>query len=480
MRKIAVWFAVPFIIIALLLSLCAAALCFATRFFVPLHDTAYRLDTQVLDFSGGELPELSQLARLQQLQQLDLRDTGLTAAEYEYLHSQLPQCQIQWLIPFQDTYLPTDTTALTVNTLAQADVQTILTYLPHLETLDAVGCSDYAFIWELVQKLPKCSITYTVPISGQDFPQDATQVAMAATTAAELAQALPYLPLVASVTVENPIPDPQGMLELRQQYPDIAFSYCFQFFGQTVTNHETELNISGVQLSGIQEFEQYMPHFADLQKVEMCQCGISNQEMDALNRRYPDIPIIWEVQIGNFFLRTDITYFMPWQYNHQLTDADADNLRYLTELIVLDTGHMGITRTDYLAYMTKLEYLLMCDCPITDATPIASMTNLKYAELFITHITDFSPLVNCKNLVDLNICYTYPEDRLIFAQMPWLEHLWMRGTNITESEIAYLREALPNTKFLFGMKGGSTGGGWRSLPNYFAQRDILGMHYMED
>ena len=141
---------------------------------------------------------------------------------------------------------------------------------------------------------------------------------------------------------------------------------------------------------------------------------------------------------------------------------------------------MGITRTDYLAYMTKLEYLLMCDCPITDASPIGQMPNLKYAELIITHITDFSPLVNCKNLVDLNICYTYPEDCLVFAQMPWLEHLWMRGTPITESEIAHLRQALPNTKFLFGTKGGSTGGGWRSLPNYFAQRDILGMDYMED
>ena len=318
-----------------------------------------------------------------------------------------------------------------------------------------------------------------VTIGGQEISLDATEVTVKAATPAELAAALPNLRLVKAVTVEDPIADHLDMLALVEQFPDIAFSYCLDLFGLVVSNTDTELILSGAQIPSVQAFEQYMPHFTNLQKVEMCQCGISDEEMDALNRRYPDIPIIWEVKIGDFFLRTDVTYFMPYQHSHLLTDADADSLRYLTELIVLDVGHMEITRTDYLAYMTKLEYLLMCDCPIKDLTPVAGLKNLKFADFFITPVTDFSPLVNCTSLVDLNLCYTNPKDPMVFTQMPWLEHLWMRGVPLRESQMNKLRQALPNTRFLFGEKGGSTGSGWRNLPNYYAQRDILGMPYME-
>jgi hypothetical protein len=40
-----------------------------------------------------------------------------------------------------------------------------------------------------------------------------------------------------------------------------------------------------------------------------------------------------------------------------------------------------------------------------------------------------------------------------------------------------LREAMPDCNFCFVIKS-STSMGWRSLPNYFAQRDAFGMHYM--
>ena len=106
------------------------------------------------------------------------------------------------------------------------------------------------------------------------------------------------------------------------------------------------------------------------------------------------------------------------------------------------------------------------------------MKDLKYAELFMTKVTDFTPLLECKNLVDLNICYTYPEDPMIFAQMTQLENLWFRG-ELDYSIRDALRAALPNTRMLFG-PGSSTGRGWRRLPNYYAMRDLLGMPYMEE
>jgi hypothetical protein len=37
---------------------------------------------------------------------------------------------------------------------------------------------------------------------------------------------------------------------------------------------------------------------------------------------------------------------------------------------------------------------------------------------------------------------------------------------------------MPNTRIVY-TEGSSTARGWRELPNYYAQRDILGMWYME-
>jgi hypothetical protein len=137
-----------------------------------------------------------------------------------------------------------------------------------------------------------------------------------------------------------------------------------------------------------------------------------------------------------------------------------------------------VTRTDYLAYMPKLQYLLMCSAPITDISYCANMKDLKYLELFLTKVTDFSPLLECKNLVDLNICYTSPEDPLIFGQMTQLKNLWFR--NMYDWQVReQLRKALPNTTMVFDA-GSSTGGGWRKLDNYYAQRKILGMPIMEE
>ena len=208
----------------------------------------------------------------------------------------------------------------------------------------------------------------------------------------------------------------------------------------------------------------------------MCGCGIADQDMAALNEKYPETLFVWEIYFGTKAVRTDAEYFMPYKLNYKVTDKDADKLKYLTELLCLDLGHMEISRSDFLQYMTKMKYLLLADTLITDISGCANMQDLVFAEFFMSKVKDYSPLLECKNLVDLNVCFTKPKDPLIFRQMTQLENLWFRGM-YDETVIAQLKEALPNTRMVFH-RGSSTGAGWRDLPNYFAQRDILGMGYM--
>lgn len=528
------------ILIPLLILISVITGCFLFQScFLIIDGSVYPRDSEVLDLSGKPLEDIQKLSELTHLRQLDLRDTQLSVENYEYLQKELPQCRIQWLVPFQGAYLPLDTRRITVTELTEADIS-LLSYLPELDTvdatacedydailalqerypgcrvlyqmtlsstllnqdtalfsstdiadittalayfpklslIDAIGCEDFDTLLALQARYPQCHILYRVPFCGSSWRENTTQMHLSATTAEALGEVLPYLPMLKEIVVEEPIPDPENLAKTQQAYPDIAFFCRFDLFGTTVSTTDTLLDISGNTLGSVAEIEQYVPLFQKLEKVDMCGCGIANEDMAALNERWPDTLFVWEVTMGHFKLRTDITYFMPYQYRYKITDADADTLKYLTELICLDFGHMDISRTDYLAYMPKMQYLLMCDTPITDLSPLANMKELKYLEVFMTDVTDFSPLLECESLVDLNICYTYPEDPLIFGQMTQLQTLWFRGM-MDEDIKAQLREALPNARLMFG-PGSSTGRGWRELPNYYAQRDILGMPYMTD
>ncbi len=534
-RKLWPWF----LLLSILILLVGIGLLVFQLNYVILEDTVYPRGLETLSFSSWPISEQSRLTRFSQLKQIDLIQADITIDQHDELSRLLPDCEVLWLVPFQGDRLPLDTEKITLTHFTDADIAALqhlpklktvtvidigdagqisklrsalphcrilqqytigntlmdentlfyrssnihditlaLSLFPKISLIDATGCPFYGALIVLREQYPKCRFLYDVPIDGILWGERSTEIAVDSTSAYELSLTLPALPRVKSVQITQPIPDPDLMLQLRQDYPHIQFTYSFDLFGKTVTPETESINISGIKLENTAQFEKYLPHFNNLKKVEMRRCGISNEDMDALKQRYPDIFFIWEVQIGHAWIRTDVTYFMPYKHRLVLYDTHVDNLKYLTELICLDMGHMKVTRTDYLAYMPKLQYLLMCSTPITDISYCANMKDLKYVELFLTKVTDFSPLLECKNLVDLNVCYTNPADPLIFGQMTQLQNLWFR--NMMDWNVRnQLRQALPNTTMVFE-PGSSTGGGWRKLPNYYAQRDILKMPYMEE
>ena len=535
MKRRIIW---PFLLTIPLLLILAGMLYFQFH-YILWNDRIYPRDLETLDLSGETLSDLKKLAEFTELTDLNLSNTGLTFDQYDQITQLLPHCRILWHVPFQGGYLASDTEALTLRSCSHQDIpalqylqnlqsitlidftdaeiiEALITALPNCDILpqctlggkpvdydvrfyksssikaitdaleklsqitllDATDCPNFTTLAALQTQYPDCKILYRVPFGGTHWRECTTDITVESATGEELSKALAALPLVKSVRITQPVPDPDILLRLRQDYPHIAFDYCFDLFGKTVTPQTETIDLSGISIRSAADIDAYIPHFDQLKTVDMCDCGVSNAEMDALQQRYPDIKFVWKVQIGHAWIRTDVTYFMPYQHRLVLYDHHVDNLKYLTDLICLDMGHMKVTRTDYLDYMPKLQYLLMCGTPITDISACAMMKDLKYVELFITEIKDFSPLLECKNLVDLNVCYTNPKDPLIFGQMTQLENLWFRGMS-DQYVIAQLRQALPNTNMLFG-PGSSTGRGWRRLPNYYAQRDILHMPYMEE
>ena len=233
-----------------------------------------------------------------------------------------------------------------------------------------------------------------------------------------------------------------------------------------------EIDLSGMEIESAAWVEERIRDMPKLQKVIMCDCGLGDEEMDGLNRRYDGIRFVWTVRIGNISVRTDTNYFAPVVTGDHVTERDMGPLKYCTDVVAIDLGHMAVYTCDWAEQMPNLQYLILADTGVSDISPLASCKNLIFLELFLTAVRDYSPLLSCTKLEDLNLCYSYGSAEPV-KQMTWLKRLWWDGNPY---ETKGLEAYLPDTECNFS-SGSSTGGSWRLGERYKEQRDILGMPY---
>lgn len=458
--------------------------------YVVISGTEYRRDAVELDLSGQQIDKLDKLKKLTGLQRLDLRDTGLTPQQYQQLQAELPDCEIIWSVPFQGGHCSSDLVSLKVDTISEADFE-VFQYLPDLEYVKADDCTDYDVLLKLMEQHPQLKVTYTVTLSGERFYNSDRSLYIPDPDLDEIRQGLKYLPDVAEISFEGTLPEIKALIKMQQDYPDILFYWEFQLFGVDANTTMEFLDLSNIKLESTGELARYIPCFYNLTQVDMVGCGIANEEMVALNEKFPEVKFVWGVNIWGTTVRTDAKYFMPAKL-HLAKTGNLKDLKYCTEMVVLDFGHYNLTDVSFIEYMPDLEYLLLCEAKIRDLSVIGNCTSLVTLELFKSPVTDFWPLTNLTNLRNLNLCKTpfYGVDErkedIIGAfgdftpllQMTWLDRLWLTFTRFTGTQKVELRETLSHTEIIYYHWNSSIGNGWRHSYDYYYHRDVMGMYYM--
>ena len=525
---------------------------------------------------------------------LDLRFADVTTADYDKLRKKAPNSEILWRIPFQGKTYDQDTDVLYVTSLTDEDVAT-LDYFTRLKTVEAQECTDYPQLAALTARRPEVTVEYTVTIDGREYPQDTAVVSISGITEEEI-NLLTYLPELTAVTavgcrtpeqmtrlrdfcqekglsfalrfgtktypdtveeldvtgvtdgelellqllpelktlhLKNPEADPETVAQLRSTYPKADISWEVEIAGvsfpddtkevdlsavlessaaqtaagtaagtqtavgaqtaagaqtttktQTTTGtatgtqstKETQSTASAVTLN-LEDLEKKMSYLSDAKQVFLGKCGLDNEELAALRERVRDsYKLVWTVQLGKkLTARTDDTTFMPVrEHAYYFLDEDAYNLRYCEDMLCVDVGHMGLTNIDFVKGMPHLQILILAhNGQLQDISPISSCKELIFLELDWSAVKDFTPLVGCTSLEDLNIGLTYPSVEPLM-QMTWLKNLWM----VDRGGAYQLSQALPDTKIV-ATANATVGAGWRNLPNYYKMRDMLGMEYMK-
>ena len=518
---------------------------------------------------------------------LDLRFADVTTADYDKLRKKAPNSEILWRIPFQGKTYDQDTDVLYVTSLTDEDVAT-LDYFTRLKTVEAQKCTDYPQLAALTARRPEVTVEYAVTIDGREYPQDTAVVSISGITEEEI-NLLTYLPELTAVTavgcrtpeqmtrlrdfcqekglsfalrfgtktypdtvqeldvtgvtdgelellqllpelktlhLKNPEADPETVAQLRSTYPKADISWEVEIAGvsfpddtkevdlsaalessaaqtaagtaagtqtaagaQTTTKTQTTTGaVTGTQSTketqstapavtlNLEDLEKKMSYLSDAKQVFLGKCGLDNEELAALRERVRDsYKLVWTVQLGKkLTARTDDTTFMPVrEHVYYFLDEDAYNLRYCEDMLCVDVGHMGLTNIDFVKGMPHLQILILAhNGQLQDISPISSCKELIFLELDWSAVKDFTPLVGCTSLEDLNIGLTYPSVEPLM-QMTWLKNLWM----VDRGGAYQLSQALPDTKIV-ATANATVGAGWRNLPNYYKMRDMLGMEYM--
>ena len=338
---------------------------------------------------------------------------------------------------------------------------------------------EYDALVKLMAQHPKLQVDYVVELNGQVLSRDTTEAAFSDISGEDLELALKLLPELKNLALAGELPAAEKTAELLKQYPQVHFDWEVEICGKVVSVDTVELDLSGIVVEDVTRIEEKLGYLPRLETVIMCDCGVSNEEMDALNRRHEKIRFLWNITLGPYItVRTDLKAFISRPYKCYLNDEWAYNLRYCTEMVCLDLGHNNITHCEFVAFMPDLKYLILADTEVSDLTPLTGLENLIFLEVFLTPVTDYSPLATLTALEDLNICYTQGKDGAPLMQMTWLKRLWWSSCRMSKEDRSLLRETLSNTEIVMNQYS-STGGGWRKGQNYFDMRDMLGMDYME-
>ena len=139
-------------------------------------------------------------------QSLDLREEDISFAHFDALQQLLPDCYILWNVPFQGQKVPSDSTELTVSSLSQEDLDTMVRYLPQLKAVNAGACQDYDMLEKLQEALPGLSLQYEVTLGSCAAAPDSEALVLEPDDYDydTLAANLKHLPQVQSMQLKTP------------------------------------------------------------------------------------------------------------------------------------------------------------------------------------------------------------------------------------------------------------------------------------
>lgn len=337
----------------------------------------------------------------------------------------------------------------------------LLGYLPKLnsfdlgyfESGDGLTVDDMLSLFET---FPEASFQYGFSIAGQNVDASTTSLDLSGSSSDEITSVAPLLSRMDGITEVNMGGASGGLTFedvglVQSTCPNAAVEYHFSLFDKDFSTLDEQMDFWYVPMDdGGAAVRQVLPYMKNCSYVDMDSCGISNEDMAALQADFPEMKIVWRVWFAErYSVRTDVEKILASKpsVGGTIYDSDASVLQYCTDVKYLDLGHnVEITDISFCAHMPKLEVFIIAMNHVSDLTPLSHCYNLEYLEIQTTNVTDISPLADLVSLRHLNIG-ELPElyDISPLYGITELERLWITSTTpIPADQVAHMHECAPN------------------------------------
>ena len=455
--------------------------------------TEYTLTEDVKADVDSLITALSQLKKLKKLDlgsyQVDLRDEDKLLKAFPGVDLTYSTC-----VRLYGESFPPDVEALDLSDKDLGDLSDLRSALPYLKNLKEVHSTGTVVPRETLDELRAAfpgvafDLVSKVKVFGMELNDNVPSLDLTNTAVSfvSLKKDLALMTALEEVDLRGKEFTTAEKLELANLYPDVAFGWQVELAGKTYDSYIEELDLSGDKTVTPGLMKEMAPLFPKLKRLDMSDCGATNEEMASLRDALPDVKVVWRVYLGQkWSLKTDAVAFsvLIGDYSHRrMTSEDIEVLKYCTDLQALDLGHQAITDISVIGdYLTELRLLVLVDNQVSDLSPVAKLKHLHYIELFVNSraLTDISPLASCKELVDVNVSYLYNvTDFSPLFDLPLLERLWMEHTQVGGEQLAYIKEHYPNATIIT-QGTGSIDNGWRTHERYFAAWGKNGMFHVD-
>jgi hypothetical protein len=442
--------------------------------FVEIDGERYDLRAGELDLSGNGLSDWNNLADFKNLTRLDVTDILLSGSDFEYISSIVPGCDIVWSVPVGENSFDSDAESISIDNLTE-ETAANLSYFTKLSRADVENCADYELLMGIVESMPDTEFSWKVEILGQTYDSSAAEIDFTGKKVDsfdDFREKLSYMPKLTKVVLFSSGLSNEQIDKLIEDKPDCTFEWDFTMFGINVKTTDETVDMKEHKVTDLTLLRKNLGYLKNLKKIDMCRCGLSNTQMEALTKEFPNTKFVWIVRMAYWYLKTDETGFSTKQYRkgadpdaYRLHSGDIEVLKYCTDLEALDLGHNMITDISVIGTLTKLKVLIIADNQITDIKPLANLKDLYYLEVFSNFVKDLSPLKGLNNLLDLNFSGTRVSNIDVLLTLPKLERVLFCETYVTGASIKKLKKAHPNCQFDYTGKD-YVGFGWRNHDRY--------------
>lgn len=440
-------------------------------------------------FRGSEIPDLETLKgylrRFKNLKKADLGTFQVQAEDSVPFRQEFPNTELVYhtVVTIDDKVYDSGIETLDISKRGYSDTHTFIQKLDYFSDLHTVIFGKQTIPetekQRLCQAYPDVSfeVIGTYEIYGKQVPENTEHLDLRdAKLDASLSDQLALLPQLRSVDLHDQPLSIEDKKELCKLFPEVSFGWTVIYNDTEYDSSITELDLSGQRITSDEDLDairEAISQFPDLEKVVLCDCGLSYERLAELNEEWP-VRVVWRVYLGSrWSLRTDAVAFsvLIVHYDYpRMGSWNLEPLKYCTDLLALDLGHQSISDISLIGeYLTDLRLLILADNCIRDISPLANLKHLHYLELFLNRIYDLTPLRELHELVDVNISYNggiYDIEPLLHS--PMMERVWMEATSVGYDGINQLQEAYPDCKIV-RWGSGSVDQGWREPHERYIQ-----------